>query len=231
MLTVLRMLPIVALAMSAPAAIGQGDLIAIDVLLQPGQKMLVEAEKWNARMREQSPEGFKLDAEHAPHVTLAQRFVDKSDLPKVLAAVDKVRSQFDISRTQMTATGLYHIPSGKIGLAGIVIEPSEQLLALQRAIIVAVNVYARTGGGASAFVPDKSGTAFDPLLFKYVEAFVPSQTGAHFNPHVTIGVAPLSWLKEQEQRPFDKFSFGAEGIATYQLGNFGTASKRLDRKQ
>ena len=119
MLTVLRMLPIVALAMSAPAAFGQGDLIAIDVLLQPGQKMLVEAEKWNARTREQSPEGFKLDAEHSPHVTLVQRFVAKSDLPKALAAGDKARSKFDISRIQMTATGLYHIPSGKIGLAVI----------------------------------------------------------------------------------------------------------------
>lgn len=231
MLTVLLMLPVAALVMSAPAAFGQDDLIAIDVLLQPGQQILVEAEKWNARMREQSPEGFKLDAEHAPHVTLVQRFVAKSDLPKVLAAVDKARSKFDISGIQMTATGLYHIPSGKIGLAGIVIEPSEQLLALQRAIIAAVNVYARTGGGESAFVPDKSGTLIDPLLLKYVETFVPDQTGARFNPHVTIGVAPRGWLKEQEKRPFDKFSFGAKGIATYQLGNFGTASKRLDRER
>ena len=60
---------------------------------------------------------------------------------------------------------------------------------------------------------------------------MPDQTGARFNPHVTIGVAPLGWLKEQEQRPFDKFSFGAKGIATYQLANFGTASKRLDRER
>ena len=231
MLAVRPFLLIAALAMSAPAALGQNDLIAIDVLLQPGQKMLAEAAKWNARMREQSPEGFKLDEEHAPHITLAQRFVAKSDLPKVLAAVDKVRSKFDISRIQMTATGLYHIPSGKIGLAGIVIEPSAQLIALQRAIIEAVNVYARTGGGESAFVPDRSGAPFDPALFQYVETFVPSQTGARFNPHVTIGMAPLGWLKDQEKKPFDKFTFGAKGIATYQLGNFGTASKRLDRKQ
>jgi hypothetical protein len=58
---------------------------------------------------------------------------------------------------------------------------------------------------------------------------VPHQTGEKFNPHVTIGVAPLVWLKELEKKPFEKFTFGAKGIATYQLGNFGTASKRLDR--
>ena len=220
-----------ALAISAPPALGQSDLIAIDVLLQPGQKMLSEAAKWNARMREQSPEGFKLDEEHAPHITLVQRFVARSDLPKVLAAVDKERSKLDIKRLEMTATGIYHIPSGKIGLAGIVVEPSEQLRALQRAVIEAVDVYARKGGGESAFVPDKSGARFDPLLFKYVETFVPQQAGERFNPHVTIGVAPLGWLEDLEKKPFDRFTFGAKGIATYQLGNFGTASRRLDRNR
>ena len=70
-----------------------------------------------------------------------------------------------------------------------------------------------------------------PWLFQYVETSVPRQTGERFNPHVTIGVAPLDWLEELEQKPFDTFAFDATGIATYQLGNFGTASKRLDRSQ
>ncbi len=214
---------------SASPAFGRSDLIAIDVLIQPGPKMMAEAGRWNAMMREQKPDGFKLDEEHAPHITLVQRFIAKADLPEVLAAVDEVKSKFDLSSLRMTAIGLYDIPNGKNGLAGIVIEPTEQLHALQQAVIEAVNPYARKGGDESAFIPDKSGTPFDPALFKYVETFVPNQTGEKFNPHVTIGVAPLSWLKELEKRPFEKFTFGAKGIATYQLGNFGTASKRLDR--
>jgi 2'-5' RNA ligase len=232
MLTTRRILLIVFIAaftISTSPALGQDDLIAIDILLQPGPKMLAEASNWNAKMREQSPDGFELDEDHAPHITLIQRFVAKSDLPKVFAAVDEVSSKFDMDSIEMTAIGFYHIPSGKIGVSGIVIEPSDQLLALQRAILDVVNVYARTGGSESAFVPDKSGTPFDPFLFEYVETFVPQQTGERFNPHVTVGVAPLSWLEELEKRPFDKFTFGAQGIATYQLGNFGTASKRLDR--
>ena len=208
---------------------GNDELIAIDVLIQPGHIMMAEAETWNARMREQSPEGFELDEEHAPHVTLIQRFVAKSDLQKVLAAVDEVKSKFDAAGLEMTATGLYHIPAGEVGLAGIVIAPSDELLALQQAVIDAVNVYAKAGGGEAAFVPDPSGTPFDPILFQYVETFVPNQTGQKFNPHVTIGIAPLGWLEDLEQQPFEAFTFGAEGIATYQLGNFGTASKRLDR--
>jgi hypothetical protein len=103
------------------------------------------------------------------------------------------------------------------------------LHALQQPVIEAVDVYAHNGGGQSAFVPDKSGTPFDPILFEYVDTFVPNQTRQKFNPHVTIGVAPLDWLKELEKKPFERFTFGAKGIATYQLGNFGTASKPLDR--
>jgi hypothetical protein len=214
---------------SVPTRSAQSELIAIDVLIQPDQKMMTEAARWNSLMREQTPEGFELDEEHAPHITLIQRFIAKTDLPMVLAEVETVKSQFELGSLKMTAIGLYHIPTGKNGLAGIVIEPTKQLHALQQAIISAIEVYAQQGGDQSAFVPDKSGTPFDPLLFKYVETFVPDQTDDKFNPHVTFGVAPLEWLKELEKKPFNKFSFGANGLATYQLGNFGTASKRLDR--
>lgn len=212
----------------AAATRAEDRLVAIDVLLQPDSVMLEEASNWNARMREYSPEGFKLDVEHAPHITLIQRFIDMRDLPSVLAAVDRAKSTFVPSKMQMKATGLYHIPSGKIGLAGIVVEPSKELIDMQQAMIDAVNPFTRAGGNASAFVPDATGAAFDPMLFKYVETFVPGQTGQKFNPHVTIGIAPLAWLEEIEKQPFRSFSFGASGIAIYQLGNFGTASKRLD---
>lgn len=126
------------------------------------------------------------------------------------------------------ATGLYHIPSGDVGLAGIVIEPSEELLAIQEAVIAAVDRFAHSDGGEAAFVPDPTGTPFDPYLFEYVQSFVPEQTGVNFNPHVSIGVAPLDWLEDVEAQPFEPFTFGAVGIATYQLGNFGTAAARLD---
>jgi len=209
-------------------AFGQSDLIAIDVLIQPDSRMTDEAEKWNAIMHEQSPEGFELDEEHAPHVTLIQRFIIKSDLPKVLAAVDKVKTKTDISSLEMTATGFAHMSDGENGLAGLEVEPTEQLHALQQAVIEAVNVYAQKGGDESAFVPDKSGLPFSPILFDYVDNFVPLHTGENFHPHVTTGMAPTVWLEELERKPFEKFMFGAKGIAVYQLGNFGTASKRLD---
>jgi hypothetical protein len=97
---------------------------------------------------------------------------------------------------------------------------ADWFLNLPEAVIEAVNPFAKTGGDESAFVPDTTGTAFDPFLFKYVETFVPDQTGKKFSPHVTIGIAPLGWLEDVEKQHFNTFAFGAKGIATYQLGNF-----------
>ena len=61
----------------------------------------------------------------------------------------------------------------------------------------------------------------------YVAAFVPEATGKNFNPHVTIGLAPHDYLNEMLAEPFDAFTFSPVGVSVYQLGNFGTARKKL----
>jgi 2'-5' RNA ligase superfamily len=218
---------LLAAALAGPAA-ASDRLVAIDVLLEPDATMVSAAEAWNARLREQAPEGFELDATHQPHITLLQQYVAEADLDVVLAAVGKVAARHDVDALRLTAIGLYHIPTGEIGLQGITIEPSRELLALQADVVEALAPYRQSGGDEAAFVPDPTGTAFDPLLFKYVESFVPAQTGEKYNPHVTTGIAPRAWLEAREAEPFKPFTFGVDGIATYQLGNFGTASRRLD---
>ncbi len=190
--------------------------------------MVTEAGRWNARMRGQIPAGFALDQQHRPHITLIQRFVREADLAQVLDAVARVRARHDPASLTMTATGIFHARSDTVGLAGIVVEASPELLALQRDVIQAVDGYARKGGDESAFAPDPAGAPFSTFMLDYVETFVPRQTGSNFNPHVTVGIAPLGWLEELERQPFERFTFSAEAIATYQLGNFGTAARRLD---
>lgn len=219
----------VGLALAASPVFAQNDLIAIDVLLLPDETMMAEASEWNARMRELTPEGFDLDASHQPHVTLLQRHVARADLDELLAKVAELRNNHDLAGLTMVANGLYHIPTGDQGLAGITVEPSGELLELQRAVIDAVQPHDAGPADASAYAPDPTNTPFDDFLFQYVETFVPEQTGENFNPHVTIGLAPKSWLEEAEAAPFDRFTFGAADLAVYQLGNFGTAAVRLDQ--
>ena len=48
--------------------------------------MVAKANALNARLRGNYPAGYVLDATHAPHVTLLQRFVRAKDLDAVTAA-------------------------------------------------------------------------------------------------------------------------------------------------
>jgi 2'-5' RNA ligase superfamily len=208
-------------------ALAQDKLVAIDVLLKPDQRMLTAADEWNKRLREQMPQGFSLDETHRPHITLLQHYIAEKDLDAVVAVVKSLAATANLEKTKLTAKGLYHIPGGQIGLQGITIKPSEEILALQTKVIQAMAPFRKSGGDQAAFAPDPTGTPFDPFLFKYVDSFVEKQAGKNYNPHVTTGTAPLEWLKAREQDPFQSFEFGVNELAVYKLGNFGTAAKRL----
>ena len=65
-------------------------LIAINVLLNPDTATVERARAVNARLREDYPHGFALDANHVPHITLLQRFVRTADLDKAANAVAEV---------------------------------------------------------------------------------------------------------------------------------------------
>jgi glycerol uptake facilitator-like aquaporin len=56
---------------------------------------------------------------------------------------------------------------------------------------------------------------------------VPKASGEHFNPHVTTGVALQGDLDKMLAEPFETFTFSLSGAAVYQLGQFGTAAKKL----
>ena len=82
-------------------------------------------------------------------------------------------------------------------------------------------------GDSAAFVTTPDDPAIDPALIDYVSTFVPKGSGEHFNPHVTTGVASRSDLDQMLAEPFEAFSFSPAGAAVYQLGQFGTAAKKL----
>ena len=50
---------------------------------------------------------------------------------------------------------------------------------------------------------------------------------SNFNPHVSAGVGPRSYLDKLLAEPFEAFTFSPAGAAVYQLGQFGTAAKKL----
>jgi phosphoserine phosphatase len=204
-----------------------GPVTAINILLEPDATMLQRSEASNARLLKVFPKGFALDATHHPHVTLLQRFVRTADLDKIHAAAGRVFAGTDVLCVRMEAVRYYYIPSGALGLAGIVARPSPELRELQRDLIDAVAPFTVATGGSDAFATTPDDPVIDPLLIDYVSAFVPKSTGEHFSPHVTTGIAPRDYLDRMLAEPFEPFTFSPAGAAVYQLGQFGTAAKKL----
>ena len=207
--------------------VGQSPVTAIDILLEPDATMLQHAEANNARLLAVFPKGFALDATHRPHITMIQRFVRTADLDKVYAAAGKVLARANVNGMKLEAFKYYYIPSKDIGLAGIVAKPTPELLKLQADLIAAVAAFTVETGDSSAFVTTPDDPIIDPALIEYVSTFVPKASGEHFNPHVTTGVALREYLDQMLAEPFEPFTFSPAGAAVYQLGQFGTAAKKL----
>jgi phosphoserine phosphatase len=200
---------------------------AIDVLLLPDAAMLRRAESVNANHLKVYPQGFALDATHRPHITMIQRFVRTADLDKVYAAVGKVIASANVTGMKLEAFKYYYVPTGDTGVSGIVAKPTPALLKLQKDVIAAVAPFMVQTGDSSAFFTTPDDPNIDPALIDYVSTFIPKRSGEHFNPHVSTGVAPRTYLDKLIAEPFEPFTFSPAGAAVYQLGQFGTAAKKL----
>jgi hypothetical protein len=203
------------------------DITAIDVLLEPDGSMLQHAQAANARLLKEFPKGYALDAAHQPHISCLQRYVRTDALESVFAAVSNVLSSEHPATWTLTAFKYYYLPWKGLGLAGIVIRPTDALLAYQEKLIDAVAPYTAPSGTAAAYVTTPEDPDIVQPLIEYVAGFVPDETGKNFNPHVTIGLAPEEYLKSMLAEPFTDFTFSPAGVSVYQLGNYGVAAKKL----
>jgi hypothetical protein len=212
------------------AAISQasGDrLIAIDVLLDPGPGMVAKAEAANAKLRANYPQGYTLGRDQVAHITLVHRFVRESDLPAIEQAVAKVAAKARPLERQLTATGFGY--SIWVGLATTVIsiERTPDLDGFAADIVKAVKPFTVAKRTFAAFHTSRELPKIDDKTVSYVSNFVPNSSGDNYKPHVTIGVAHENFVNKLKAEPFEKFTFKPAGVAIYQLGNFGTAQKKL----
>ncbi len=205
----------------------QNAVTAIDIALEPDATMIQHAQADNARLLKAFPKGFALDATHNPHVTLLQQFVRTADLDKVYAAANKVLASEKPTTWKLKAFKYYYIPSPPVGLAGIVVEPTEDLLRLQQKLIDAIEPFTTKTGTPAAFMSTEEGRDIQQFLIEYVADFVTIAAGKKFNPHVTIGVGTEAYLNEMLAEPFQAFTFSPASASVYQLGSFGTARKEL----
>ena len=205
----------------------QNPVTAIDIALEPDATMVQHATAANGRLLKSFPKGFTLDETHHPHISMLQQFVRTEDLEKVFAAANAVLAKEKPTTWTLKAFKYYYIPAPPLGVAGIVIEPTDELHRLQGELIKAVEPYTVNTGTPAAFFSDEGGHDIQGALISYVANFVTDAAGKRFNPHVTIGVGTETYLKRMLAEPFPSFTFSAAGASVYQLGTFGTARKEL----
>jgi hypothetical protein len=204
-----------------------GGVIAIDIALEPDAAMMRRAEAANKTLRQNFPQGFALDDTHHAHITVLQCFVRADALGEVYSAVERVLARHAYTGWRLTAFKYYYVPAGPIGLAGIVVKRTPDLLSLQQEVVAAVASYTVHTATVAAFYTTPAEPDIHPSVIPYVAGFVPEQTGQNYSPHVSTGVGTIAFLDTLLAQPFDAFDFYPASASVYQLGNFGTARKEL----
>src|SRR5579872_6786676 len=177
------------------AAMAQpSPVTAIDIALEPDATMIHHAEAVNARLRAVFPKGFSLDATHHPHITMLQRYARTADLDKIYAAASKVFSSYNVTSFKLKAYKYYYLTDPSLpglGLSGIVVETTPELIKLQQDLIDAVAPYTVATGTAAAFVTTPAQPGINEATIHYIEVYVPEHSGKHLLLHVTTGLAPI----------------------------------------
>jgi hypothetical protein len=217
------------LLLGYPGAYGaqENSVTAIDIALEPDATMVQHAEAANARLRKVFPKGYALDATHRPHITMLQRFVRTADLDKVYASVGDVLAGEKPAGWTLKAFKYDYVVWDKAGLTVILIKPTDQLIQFQQKMIDAIAPFTVETGTAAAFFTTPEAPDINQPTIEYVTHYVPDSSGKKLEPHVTVVVAPPDYLKKMVAEPFDAFTFSPKALSVYQLGNFGTARKKL----
>ncbi|MEO7773986.1 MAG: 2'-5' RNA ligase family protein [Steroidobacteraceae bacterium] len=203
------------------------DVIAIDVLIEPGGALADQARALNARLRRDTPEGFALDATHIPHLSILHRFVRSADLERLSQAVAAIVAHPEFPHWRLMATGLQASNDGAHRSIVIDVQRTPALQQLQAGVEAAVAPFVASGGGADAFVRTPGPPEIEQGTIDYVATFVPLRVGAGFSPHLTVGKCSPRLAEQLLAERFTPVEFTIQRIAIYQLGNHGTARVRL----
>ena len=205
----------------------QNPVTAIDIVLQPDATMIEHAQAANAGLLKNFPKGYSLDAEHRPHISVMGGYFYTANLDKTYAALERVLATEKVLSWKMKAFKYYYMPLKEIGLGGIVVEPTADMIRLQKKLIDALTSLMSPTGSAAAFARRAAEPEINEATLNAVAGYFSEHTGEHYSPHVTIGVGTVDYLNALLAAPFPTFTFYAEEVSVYQFGNFGTAAKLL----
>lgn len=179
------------------------------VLLLPPDVAAV-AERLSASLPEAASQGLRLDAQHLPHVTLVQQFIDTADLDAALDAANGVVAARRPLALRVTGGARAN------AAAWMALERTLSIVHLHEDLMRALEPFARDGGGAQAF----AGGNARPRDVAWVSGYRRDAAWDAYAPHVTLGHAPAAPVIEP-------FAFEATEVAACQLGRFCSCRRVL----
>ena len=208
---------------------GQHPITAVDIVLEPDATMIQHAEAANAGLLKNFPKGYTLGDEHAPHISVIGGYFYTEHLDEIFAAAGKVLASEKVMSWKLKAFKYYYIPLKEIGLGGILVEPTADLIRLQSELFDAISKFwaPASSGTAAAFKTTPQNPDINQPTIDAVATYFSQHRGAHYTPHVTIGVGTIAYLDALVAAPFPTFTFSTAAASAYQFGNFGTAAKQL----
>ena len=183
--------------------------MAIDVAVLPPADVTQRAIALSAALPVAESRGLRLDAEHLPHITLAQLFVRASELDTVLQRTDEIVGRQHPMRLHVTGAG----HSGET--VWLAVDPGP-LVEVHERLMHHLHGIERPGGTAAAFV-DGDARVGDVL---WVTSYRLTASFGSFTPHITLGHA-------QTLPSVEPFEFTATTIAACHLGRFCTGRRIL----
>jgi hypothetical protein len=199
----------------------QHPITAVDIVLEPDATMIRNAQAANAGLLKNFPKGFTLGDEHTPHMSVIGGYFLTVNLDELFAAAGKVLASEKVLSWKLKAFKYYYMPLKEIGLGGILVQPTSDLIRLQDELFDAIGKFMAP---FKTTVPDPE---INQATIDAVATYFSNHRGEHYSPHVTIGVGTIDYLNALLAAPFPTFTFSAAGASAYQFGNFGTAAKQL----
>jgi hypothetical protein len=215
--------------MATTPTVTQNSITAVDIVLEPDATMIQNVQAANAGLLKNFPKGYTLGDEHAPHMSVIGGYFHTANLNDVFAGASKVLASEKVTNWKLKAFKYYYIPLKEIGLGGILVEPTSELIRLQDELFDAIGKFFAPGssGTAAAFKTTAQDPEINQATIDAVANYFAEHRGEHYSPHVTIGVGTVDYLDALVTAPFPTFTFSASGASAYQFGNFGTAAKLL----
>jgi hypothetical protein len=215
--------------MASTSTVTRNPITAVDIVLEPDATMIQNAQAANAGLLKNFPKGYSLGDEHAPHMSVIGGYFHTENLDDVFAGASKVLASEKVMSWKLKAFKYYYIPLKEIGLGGILVEPTADLIRLQGELFDAIGKFFAPGssGTAAAFKTTPTDPEINQATIDAVANYFAAHKGEHYSPHVTIGVGTIDYLNGLLAAPFPTFTFSAAGASAYQFGNFGTAAKLL----